>query len=283
MSYDIPSHSNRSDEGLPQNARTVNSKPKTKNSKLKIQNSKLCFVCVGAGQGSRFGGEKLAQALGGRTVFASALGALVTAIPAAPLVVVVAPERLQEWRDRLRPDFPEALFVGGGARRQDSVRAGVDAAIGLGAEVVAIHDAARPLVDPRDVLSVVNGLGEADGAILTARVSDTVKTDQRRRSRDRDPGPGEPPSGAHSSGLSGGFPTEGVGVRPAARASGRTSRSCSKTQECGFTAWSRVTRTRRSRRRRTSARSGPSRRWPGDPVADRPGHRCSQICKRGGR
>ena len=145
------------------------------NSKFKIQNSKLCFVCVGAGWGSRFGGEKLAQALGGRTVFASALGALVTAIPAAPLVVVVAPERLQEWRDQLRRDFPEALFVGGGARRQDSVRIGVHAAIGLGAEVVAIHDAARPLVDPRDVTSVVNGLGEADGAILTARISDTVK------------------------------------------------------------------------------------------------------------
>ena len=155
--------------------KSLSERSRSDNSKFKIQNSKLCFVCVGAGQGSRFGGEKLAQALGGRTVFASALGALVAAIPAAPLVVVVAPECLQEWRNRLYPDFPEALLVGGGARRQDSVRAGVDVAIGLGAEVVAIHDAARPLVDPRDVLSVVNGLGEADGAILTARVSDTVK------------------------------------------------------------------------------------------------------------
>ena len=49
------------------------------------------------------------------------------------------------------------------------------AAIDLGAEIVAIHDAARPLVDPRDVQRVVRGLGEADGAILTAPVSDTVK------------------------------------------------------------------------------------------------------------
>lgn len=138
-------------------------------------NSKFCFVCVGAGQGSRFGGDKLAQSLGGRTVLASALGALAAAIPAVPLVVVVALERLQEWRNRLCQDFPNALLVGGGARRQDSVRAGLDAAIGLGAEVVAIHDAARPLVDPRDVVNVVNGLGEADGAILTARVSDTIK------------------------------------------------------------------------------------------------------------
>jgi len=145
------------------------------NSKFKIQNSKLSFVCVGAGRGSRFGGDKLAQSLGGRTVFAAALAALVTAIPAVPLVVVVAPERMQEWGERLRPDFPGALLVGGGKRRQDSVRRGVDAAVGLGAEVVVIHDAARPLVDPRDIVSVVDGLGGADGAILTARVSDTVK------------------------------------------------------------------------------------------------------------
>lgn len=162
-------------DGFPQSSVSDNSKPKTQHSKLKTKNSKLCFVCVGAGQGSRFGGDKLAQALAGRTVFEAALGALVAAIPAAPLVVVVAPERLHEWRKRLRLDFPAALLVGGGARRQDSVRAGVEAAIALGAEVVAIHDAARPLVDPRDVVSVVGGLAEADGAILTARVSDTVK------------------------------------------------------------------------------------------------------------
>ncbi len=166
---------NRSDEGLPQSPRTVNSKLKTKNSKLKTQNSKLCFVCVGAGHGSRFGGDKLAQSLGDRTVFASALGALAAAIPTADLIVVVAPENLEVWRDRLAPDFPQARFIGGGARRQDSVRAGVKAAMELGAEVVAIHDAARPLVDPRDVQSVVGGRGEADGAILTARASDTIK------------------------------------------------------------------------------------------------------------
>jgi 2-C-methyl-D-erythritol 4-phosphate cytidylyltransferase/2-C-methyl-D-erythritol 2,4-cyclodiphosphate synthase len=150
-------------------------KPTAENPKPRTQNSKLCFVCVGAGRGLRFGGEKLAQPVGDRTVFASALRALTTAIPAAPLIVVVAPEEIEAWRERLTPQFPQARFIGGGARRQDSVRAGVQAAADLGAEVVAIHDAARPLVDPRDVQGVVAGLGEADGAILTARVSDTIK------------------------------------------------------------------------------------------------------------
>ena len=135
----------------------------------------LAFVCVGAGRGVRFGGDKLAKMLGPRTVFATALGALTRAIPEALMVVVVGDARLEFWRDQLSPEFPQARFVGGGDRRQDSVRAGVLYAAQAGAEVVAVHDAARPLVDPADVEAVINAVGGVAGAILSARVSDTVK------------------------------------------------------------------------------------------------------------
>jgi 2-C-methyl-D-erythritol 4-phosphate cytidylyltransferase len=135
----------------------------------------LAFVCVGAGRGVRFGGDKLAEMLGPRTVFASALMALSKATPEALMVVVVAETHLEFWRENLVPDFPQARFVGGGDRRQDSVRAGVLYAAQAGAEVVAIHDAARPLVDPADVQAVIAAVGGAEGAVLSARVSDTVK------------------------------------------------------------------------------------------------------------
>jgi len=135
----------------------------------------LAFVCVGAGRGVRFGGDKLAEMLGPRTVFASALMALSAATPEALMVVVVAETHLEFWRENLVPDFPQARFVGGGDRRQDSVRAGVLYAAQAGAEVVAIHDAARPLVDPADVQAVIGAVGGAQGAVLSARVSDTVK------------------------------------------------------------------------------------------------------------
>jgi 2-C-methyl-D-erythritol 4-phosphate cytidylyltransferase len=49
------------------------------------------------------------------------------------------------------------------------------AAAELGAEIVAVHDAARPLVDARDITGVVWALGDADAAILVAPVTDTVK------------------------------------------------------------------------------------------------------------
>ena len=135
----------------------------------------LAFVCVGAGRGVRFGSNKLAEMLGPQTVFAAAIGALARAVPEALMILVVEEGRLEFWRNVLSPDFPQARFIAGGDRRQDSVRAGVLYAAQAGAEVVAVHDAARPLVDPRDVEAVISALGGAAGAILTARVSDTVK------------------------------------------------------------------------------------------------------------
>jgi 2-C-methyl-D-erythritol 4-phosphate cytidylyltransferase len=135
----------------------------------------LAFVCVGAGRGVRFGGNKLTQMLGPQTVFAAAIEALERAAPEALMIVVVEEARLDFWRNVLAPDFPHARFIVGGHRRQESVKAGVLYAAQAGAETVAIHDAARPLVDPRDVEAVINALGEAAGAILTARVADTVK------------------------------------------------------------------------------------------------------------
>lgn len=136
---------------------------------------KLAMVCVGSGWGTRFGGDKLEERLGEWTVFATALSSLTRAFPSAPLVVVVPALRLDFWSDQLSPKFPGVSFVAGGLRRQDSVRLGVEKAAEGGAEVVVVHDAARPLVHADDVRGVVLALGDADGAILSMPVPDTVK------------------------------------------------------------------------------------------------------------
>jgi 2-C-methyl-D-erythritol 4-phosphate cytidylyltransferase len=135
----------------------------------------LALICVGGGRGERFGGDKLAEPLGDRTVLEVALAALARAFPAAPLFVVVPQRRLAEWQERVAPRLPNAQFVAGGERRQDSVRAGVERAAEAGADVVAVHDGARPLVDANDVKGVVWALGSAAGSVLVVPVADTVK------------------------------------------------------------------------------------------------------------
>ncbi len=65
--------------------------------------------------------------------------------------------------------------VDGGATRAESVRNALQA---VGTELVAIHDAARPLVTPELIEGVVATLEtdpEADGAIAATPVTDTIK------------------------------------------------------------------------------------------------------------
>jgi 2-C-methyl-D-erythritol 4-phosphate cytidylyltransferase len=65
--------------------------------------------------------------------------------------------------------------VDGGATRSHSVANALEA---VGTELVAIHDAARPLVTPQLIEGAIAALAgdpEADGAIAATRVTDTIK------------------------------------------------------------------------------------------------------------
>jgi 2-C-methyl-D-erythritol 4-phosphate cytidylyltransferase/2-C-methyl-D-erythritol 2,4-cyclodiphosphate synthase len=63
----------------------------------------------------------------------------------------------------------------GGAARQDSVRNGLEAiAVDGGADIVLIHDAARPFLPPSVISRLLGGLAEADGAVPVLAVVDTL-------------------------------------------------------------------------------------------------------------
>ena len=136
---------------------------------------KLAFVVVGAGRSRRCGADKLAETLGRSTVLETSVAVLRGVRPDVPLVAVVVPERVERWRVVFEPLDPSVIVVPGGRRRQDSVRMGVEKAAVLGAEIVAVHDGARPLVHPDDVIRVIDSMGDGPAAILAAEVSDTVK------------------------------------------------------------------------------------------------------------
>ncbi len=125
----------------------------------------VAAVVVAAGQGRRFGGAKQFVSLGGETVAAMSVRA---ARSVADLVVLVVPEGYDgsgEGAD---------LVVTGGATRAASVRAGLGEC--ADAEVIVVHDAARPLASAalfeRVVAAVTDG---ADGAVPALAVTDTVK------------------------------------------------------------------------------------------------------------
>jgi len=132
---------------------------------------RLAVVIAAAGRSERFGVDKLAASLGGATVLEHSVEALRAALPAAPLMVVVRDDRVNHWQATLS----SCEVIAGGPRRQDSVRLGIEKAAELGAEIVAVHDGARPLIHPNDVARVIDALGDGAAAILCCGISDTVK------------------------------------------------------------------------------------------------------------
>ena len=118
-------------------------------------------VVAAGGRGSRYGGLKQYERWRGRTL----VDVAIDLFSDWDGVVVALPEA-REW--------PPAITVVGGETRRQSVAAGL-AAVPVEAEVVAVHDAARPLASPLLVGTLVEALATADGAVPGTPLHDTVK------------------------------------------------------------------------------------------------------------
>lgn len=132
-------------------------------------------IIVAAGSGTRFGGEKQFAPLGEQRVIDHAIA---TALDVVPDVVVVVPSGAAVGTS---PSFDARVraVVEGGPTRSDSVRAGLDA-VPNDAEIVVVHDAARPIATAglyqRVIAAVQAG---ADAAIPGVAVADTIKVVER--------------------------------------------------------------------------------------------------------
>ena len=157
-------------------------------------------LVLGAGQGRRLGSEtpKALQLVAGRSLIHWAVSGLARA-PNVDAVLCVVPAGAADPLSALRSGWPERPVlldpVAGGAARQDSVRAGLDALVAAGdphPEWVLVHDAARCFVEPADaeaVLAAARDTGTG-AAIPVIDVPDTVKEIEAGRvagtlSRDR--------------------------------------------------------------------------------------------------
>jgi 2-C-methyl-D-erythritol 4-phosphate cytidylyltransferase/2-C-methyl-D-erythritol 2,4-cyclodiphosphate synthase len=137
-------------------------------------------VIVAAGRSQRMGGrDKLAADVAGRPLLAWSLAAIAASARVERIALVRTPEQAADAR---RPTWlPDKVIaiVPGGARRQDSVAAGIRALQGDGAltagRVLLVHDGARPLVTTALIDAVVDAAGEHGAAIPVLPVAETLK------------------------------------------------------------------------------------------------------------
>ncbi|ASY62756.1 2-C-methyl-D-erythritol 4-phosphate cytidylyltransferase [Sinorhizobium sojae CCBAU 05684] len=139
-------------------------------------------VIVAAGRGERAGqsaeGPKQYRTIGDRPVIAHTLDIFATWPGAGPIVVVIHPddEALFAAARMCMSGRADLSVVHGGATRQLSVLAGLEALSGTGAPYVMIHDAVRPFIDHALLGRCREALGSGAEAVLPAiAVADTLK------------------------------------------------------------------------------------------------------------
>ncbi|MFD2341126.1 2-C-methyl-D-erythritol 2,4-cyclodiphosphate synthase [Clavibacter tessellarius] len=142
---------------------------------------RLGVVVVAAGSGTRLGAgiPKALVEVGGATLLARSLSAILGLEEEARVVVVAPASHLEETAavvDAVAGTARASLdVVVGGATRQGSVRAGLDA-LAASVDTVLVHDAARALTPTSLFAAVARAVRDDDAGVVPGLpVTDTVK------------------------------------------------------------------------------------------------------------
>ncbi len=135
---------------------------------------KLAAVLVAAGSSRRMGFDKILTPIAGEALIRHAVRAFQLCTAVREIVIVCAREREAEVRATLKDAEKVTAIVAGGASRQESVSNGL-AALGAGAEFVAVHDAARPLVTPGLIMRCGDAAIAHGAAVAAEPVTDTLQ------------------------------------------------------------------------------------------------------------
>jgi 2-C-methyl-D-erythritol 4-phosphate cytidylyltransferase / 2-C-methyl-D-erythritol 2,4-cyclodiphosphate synthase len=133
-------------------------------------------IIAAGGRGTRFGSGQPKQLLplGGRPILQRSVEAFTRSAAIDQVIVAVPPELIAHPPAYLANGGSHLVLVEGGARRQDSV-ARAFARIDSHADVVVIHDAARPLVTDDLIRRTIDAAVQHGAAIAAVPARDTFK------------------------------------------------------------------------------------------------------------
>ena len=127
-------------------------------------------VIVAGGSGSRMGRPKQMLPLGAKPVLVRTVEAFLQTPEIKEIVVVTPPENRAELQKR----FPGIVFADPGKTRLLSVKNGF-LKTSAASQLVAVHDGARPLVEPAHISACLQAARQYGAAVLAVPVKDTVK------------------------------------------------------------------------------------------------------------
>ncbi len=137
-------------------------------------------IIAAGGRGTRFGGDRPKQllTLAGRPILQRSIDAFARSPLVHDIVVALPSDLLLALPDFLRSTDARLEVVEGGARRQESVANAFSRVAGR-ADLVVVHDAARPLVSVDLIRRTIEAAAETGAAIAAVRAHDTIKRGDR--------------------------------------------------------------------------------------------------------
>lgn len=130
---------------------------------------RIAAAILAAGRGDRFGGEKTSLSLAGKPVWRWSFETYRDHPSIDDVFVVSAVDRIEALAD----EFTNVRFVAGGTTRQLSAKAALDAS--GDADILLLHDAARPFVAASVIGAVIDAVLESGAAAAGCPVTDTIK------------------------------------------------------------------------------------------------------------
>ncbi len=134
-------------------------------------------IIVAGGSGSRMQGEVPKQflLLGGKPVIMHSVEAFITYDPSIQMILVIHPDYMEYW-NKLCHEFSISIpltLAKGGKSRFESVRNGLKLINEDG--LVAIHDAARPVIDAGFIANLFSAATIYGSAIPAVPLNDTIR------------------------------------------------------------------------------------------------------------
>lgn len=136
-------------------------------------------IIVAAGGGKRFGGNTPKQflELAGKPLIIHTLERFEACSEIDEIILVLPSVQTANFYQTIEKFEIKKLsrVVSGGATRAESVWNGVEAVNSEQAEIIAVHDGARPLVTVEEIGATIRKAEETGAACLVAPVTDTIK------------------------------------------------------------------------------------------------------------
>ncbi|HKS19603.1 MAG TPA: bifunctional 2-C-methyl-D-erythritol 4-phosphate cytidylyltransferase/2-C-methyl-D-erythritol 2,4-cyclodiphosphate synthase [Bradyrhizobium sp.] len=138
--------------------------------------ARTAAILVAAGRGLRAGsgGPKQYRTIGGQTVIYRAMQAFCQHSGVFAVQPVVNPDDIALFNEAVA-GLRHAVPTLGGATRQASVHAGLEALVDQKPDIVLIHDAARPFVTAAVISRAIDAAGRTGAAVPAIPVTDTIK------------------------------------------------------------------------------------------------------------